>query len=125
MLAYAYLRQSRYEEAIAQLLDLPSGPFNAIRVAALGEAYGRSGNVAGAQDALGMLDSLAKTTYVSPICRLFVYAGLDNWDHAFKYMEQAFADRCPWLCLLKVDPRYYPIQSDPRFTNLLARMDLA
>ncbi|HEV2202175.1 MAG TPA: tetratricopeptide repeat protein [Bryobacteraceae bacterium] len=125
MLAYAYLRQSRFEEASAQLLELPAGPFGANRLAALGEVYGRAGNAAAARDALGELDSLAKTSYVSPMSRLAVYAGLGEWERVFEELEQAYTDQCPMLCLLKVDPRYEPIRSDPRFVNLLERMNLA
>lgn len=125
MLAYAYLRRSRFEEAIAQLLELPAGPFGANRLAALGEVYARAGNAAAARDALEELDSLAKTSYVSPMSRLAVYAGLGQWERVFEELEQAYTDQCAMLCLAKVDPRYDPIRSDPRFVKLLERMNLA
>jgi adenylate cyclase len=125
MLAYAYLRERHYDEAIAQLLELPVGPFDAARWGALGEAYACSGNQGGSRDALNQLDALARTSYVSPMYRLGIHAVLGEWDRAFEEMEQAHADHCPWLCLLKVDPRYEPVRSDPRFTGLLQRMRLS
>ena len=125
MLAYAYLRERRYGEAIAQLLELPVGPFDAARWGALGEAYACSGSLGGARDALNQLDALAKTGYVSPRHRVAIHAGLGEWDRVFEEMELAYADRGPWLCLLKVDPRYEPVRSDPRFTGLLERMRLS
>ena len=125
MLAYAYLRECRYGEAMAQLLELPVGPFDAARWSALGEAYACSGNQGAARDALNQLDALAKTGYVSPMHRTAVHAGLGEWNRAFEKMELAYANRCPRLCLLKIDPRYEPVRSDPRFTGLLERMRLS
>ena len=125
MLAYAYLGQSRHDDAIAQLLALPVGPFDANRWGALGEAYGSSGDTAGAREALRQLELLGRTEYVSPMSRLFVYTGMGEWDRVFEEMERAYADHCPWLCLLKVDPRYDPIRSDPRFKDFLDRMKMA
>jgi adenylate cyclase len=125
MLAYAYLRQGRYAEAIAQLLELPAGPYEATKWGALGEAYACSGNTSGAQDALSKIDALAQTEYVSPINRVCIYAGLRDWERVFEHLEQAYLDHTPWLSALKVDPRYDPIRSDPRTASLLTRINLA
>jgi hypothetical protein len=42
----------------------------------------------------------------------------------FEYLEEAYQTRCPWMCMLKVEPRYDPVRSDPRFIYLLERMHL-
>jgi adenylate cyclase len=124
LLAYAYLRKMMFPEAEAELLQLPEGPFSATRCGALGEVYGNWGKTQEAHDALEKLDSLAGTEYVSPISRSSVYAGLGEWDRVLDQLELAFASHAPLLCLLKVDPRYDPIRSDPRVTDLLQRMHL-
>ena len=125
LLAYAYLRESHYADAIALLHALPAGPYDAAKWGGLGESHACAGNSAGAQEALEKLAEIARTEYVSPINRLSVYAGLREWDRVLDELEQAYADHSPWLCLLKVDPRYDPIRSDARITDLLNRMGLA
>jgi adenylate cyclase len=125
LLGYAYLRKLLYPEAIAEFVRLPEGAFSATKWGALGEAYAGSGLTAEAREALQKLDALSGTEYVSPISRLSIYAGLGDWDRVIEWLEQAYTDHCPGLCLLKVDPRYDPIRFDPRVANLLERMNLA
>jgi tetratricopeptide (TPR) repeat protein len=124
LLGYAYLRKLLHAEAVAEFTRLPEGPFSATKWGALGEAYAGWGRAAEARDALQKLDTLAPADYISPISRLSVYAGLGEWDRVMEGLEQAYTDHCPGLCLLKVDPRYDPIRSASRVTNLLERMHL-
>ena len=123
-LAYSYLRQGRHADAIALLQALPEGPYNATKWGALGEAYACSGNTAAAYDALNRIATLARTEYVSPISRAAIYAGLNDWEHLFQQLEQAYLEQTPWLTSIKVDPRYDPIRSDPRFASILKRIKL-
>lgn len=124
LFAYAYLRQSRYADAIAQLEALPEGAYSATKWGALGEAYACSGDLGAAADALSKLDALASTGYVSPINRVWIYAGLREWDHVFEHLEQAYSEHSLWLSSIRIDPRFDPIRSDPRMANLLARINL-
>jgi len=39
-------------------------------------------------------------------------------------VETTYQTRCPWMCMLKVEPRYDPVRSHRRFIYLLARMHL-
>ncbi len=125
MLASSYLRKGEYSRAIAEFEALPAGGFSAARWASLGEAQALAGDTAAARETLEVLKKLASTEYVSPINRLTVYAGLGDWDHMFAEMEQAYRDHCPWMCLIKVDPRYKRIRSDPRFVDILKRVHLS
>jgi len=78
-----------------------------------------------AEETLQKLAEIARTEYVSPINRLSIYAGLRQWDRVFEELDVASSEHSPWLCMLKVDPRYDPIRSDARMTDLLNRMGLA
>jgi serine/threonine-protein kinase len=124
MLAHAHLHRLDYDQAIAHLLELPAGPYDATRWGALGEAYARAGDRSQAEMALGQLDVLSETGYVSPLHRAAIRAGLGHLDRMFEYLEEAYQTRCPWMCMLKVEPRYDPVRSDPRFIYLLERMHL-
>lgn len=124
LLGWIYIRQGRLAQAIEQFCELPEGPFLAVKLGALGEAYACLGDIAGARDALEKLDALAATGYVSPRSRCYIYAGLGDWDRLFEGLEGCYTDHCPWMSTVKVDPRFDPIKDDPRFISLLTRMDL-
>ena len=53
-----------------------------------------------------------------------VYAALGDKDQAFAQLEQAYAQRSWFLDFLKVDPELDSLRGDPRFQNLLGRMNL-
>lgn len=51
-----------------------------------------------------------------------VYAGLNDRDDAFQWLEAAYAVRDRGLTYLKVDPCVDPLRSDPRFASLIKRI---
>lgn len=124
-LAHACLRKARYADAIDALQRLPDAPgYLATKWGALGEACAMAGDKAAAHEALMTLDALAMTSYVSPMSRVSIYAGLGDWERVFDGLTQAYADHSPWLNLVKIDPRYDTIRSDTRFAKLLERIGL-
>jgi TolB-like protein/Tfp pilus assembly protein PilF len=54
-----------------------------------------------------------------------ISAGLGDRDRAFMWLARAEQSRDPELGYIKVDPRWDTIRKDPRFTTLLARLNLA
>jgi hypothetical protein len=53
-----------------------------------------------------------------------VYAGLGNKEKAFEYLEKAYQERSPDLpYFLRADLRMDTLRSDPRFPDLLRRMN--
>ena len=119
-----HTRQGRYAEAIQVLSKLPEGPFLVTKLGALGEANALAGNVDEARAALKVLDALASTEYVSPRSAISIYAALREWDRAFEELDKACTDHCPWMPSINVDPRFDPVRTDPRFSDLLRRMRL-
>jgi hypothetical protein len=60
---------------------------------------------------------------VPPSYLAIIYAGLDEKDQAFLWLERAYEERSvPYD--LKVNPWWDNLRSDPRFTDLLQRMGL-
>jgi serine/threonine protein kinase/tetratricopeptide (TPR) repeat protein len=61
--------------------------------------------------------------YVDPWMVAGIYAGLGEKDKAIEWLERAYKDRSPNICLLKVDQWFDSLRSDPRFQDLLRRMN--
>ncbi len=51
-----------------------------------------------------------------------MYTGLGNKDQAFEWLERALKNRSEELIMLKVDPQFDILRTDPRFSALLAKM---
>jgi len=61
---------------------------------------------------------------VSPAWLAEIYTHLGEKDQALEWLEKAFAERTPGLTGLKTRPHWDPLRSDPRFQDLLRRMNL-
>ena len=56
---------------------------------------------------------------------MWMYVNAGEKDQALAWMEKAFAGRSTALTSIKVNPGFDPLRSDPRFQDLLRRMNLA
>jgi len=113
----------RHEDAIASLrkaCDLWPG---SSPIAWLGLAYAAAGYRDEAHKVLRQLEELSKQRYVTPYGRARIYASLGETDETFKWLETAYQQRANWMVLLKVDPCFDNFRSDPRFQDLMRRMN--
>jgi len=53
-----------------------------------------------------------------------IYSALGEKDKAFEYLEKAREARMNHFCILKVDPRFKNLHSDPRFDEFLTSIGL-
>jgi TolB-like protein/Tfp pilus assembly protein PilF len=92
-------------------------------LAHLGEAYAAAGDRDEALNILEQLNELSSHRYVSPysFCRLC--AALGQNDEAFRWLETGYRERTAFMVVLKTDPRLDHLRSDPRFQDLLRRMN--
>jgi serine/threonine-protein kinase len=124
-LGWAYAYKGRYDEAIAALQQAKALDKRWDISAALGYAYAKAGNRDEAQKVLGELQERAKREHVSHCGFAMIQVGLGEKDEAFAALQNAYAAREDHLLLLKVDPFYDDLRSDPRCTALLRRLQLA
>jgi tetratricopeptide (TPR) repeat protein len=100
----------------------------------LASAYARAGRRADANHVLRRLQELwerqgtapawhtARSPYVCPYEVAGVYAQLGDRDRAIDWLDKAYRNRS-CLYWLRQDPRFDSIRSDPRFQELLAKMN--
>ena len=120
-----YVQQGRHVEAINEIkkaITLSNG--NTRDIATLGHAYAIAGKRSEALKILAELQELAKQKYVSPYFIALVYVGLGEKDQAFAWLEKAYQERHPYLILIKVEPVFDVLRSDPRFQDLVQRIGL-
>jgi Flp pilus assembly protein TadD len=88
----------------------------------LGNACAVAGRRAEAEKVLDKLHELSKQKHVSagPVAQ--IYAALGEKDKAFEWLKKGSEDRS--IITVKLDPVYDPLRSDPRFADLLRRMNL-
>ena len=54
----------------------------------------------------------------------WVYGALGEVDRAFEYLERAYEADPSSLYLVNVDPMADPLRNDPRFAELLRKLEL-
>jgi len=123
-LGWTHERQGRLPEAVlawekAAGLEQRRVPYS---LATVGYGYGRLGQHEKARAVLRELEHLSRDRYVAAGEKAKIFAGLRDFDRAFRWLEKAYADREPWVFGLKLDPGYDTLRADPRFEALLRRI---
>lgn len=122
-LGQAYERKKQYTEAIAALEKARTLDNNTSILGYLGYVYAASGKKAEAEKLLVDLKEISKQRHVSPYSFAIVYAGLNDKDQAFEWLDRAYEARSFSMALIKVDTVFDNLHSDPRFKELLKRMN--
>ena len=127
VLARTYVSNGKYQQAIAELEKaLALNARDPGVVGALAYAHARSGN---REKALALVEQLKRNDGPQPgsaptFALVWAYAGLDDKEQAFAWLERAREERRQRLSTLNVDPLLAPLRSDPRFTDLVHRIGL-
>jgi tetratricopeptide (TPR) repeat protein len=90
----------------------------------LGYTLAVSGQRDQARQVLTELQAQAQHTYVKPLAFAWIAIGLEETEQALAWLEQAYAERDPYLTLLNADPVYDPLRTDPRFITLVQKIGL-
>jgi tetratricopeptide (TPR) repeat protein len=125
MFGWIYREKGMYEEAIAEFREaLKKNPGGAAYIVAhLGNAYARAGRVREARECLRQLKQRSDVEAVGTYGIAIIHAGLGEKDPAFEWLEKAYEERDQGLSFLRVDATLDPLRSDPRFQDLLRRMN--
>jgi TolB-like protein/tetratricopeptide (TPR) repeat protein len=119
---WAYLGKGATGEAEAAIRKGAELSGVSVQLSFLGHAQAVNGNREDALRTLERLTALSAERYVSPYELGLIYEALGDRDQAFALLEQAFAERSPWLVYLAREPRVRHLHGDPRFDALLVRV---
>jgi Flp pilus assembly protein TadD len=123
ILGIAYERKGQFTDAVTELEkahSLENGPWVA---GYLGYVYAAAGKKAEAEKVLAQLTDLSKRQYIPAYTVAFIYAGLNDKDHAFEWLNKGYEEHSG-LALMKVETTFDNLRGDPRFKEMLKRMNL-
>jgi len=124
-LARAYQQKGMYNEAFAayqRAMQLETDGDEAIVM--LGHLYAVSGNKAQAIRTLERLRDLYERKKVAAYDLAVIHAGLGEGEQALQWLTKSYQDRFGALLLLRADPVFDSLRSDPRYQELLLRINL-
>jgi DNA-binding winged helix-turn-helix (wHTH) protein/TolB-like protein len=124
-LARAYAQWGKLDQAMAaarRAVDL-SGRSDST-LGALAKIQASAGDQTASRKILAELLGRKKQRYMSPYHLAVVYAGLGEMDAAITSLEQAYDERFNWTVFINVEPDFAALRGDPRFGDLVRRMNL-
>jgi serine/threonine-protein kinase len=114
-----------YREALQEMekaVALSRGA--AMMTADLGYVRARLGQRDEARGILQQLAEDAKHRYTPALAFAVVHVGLGEHDQALNWLEKAYEERFNRLAYLRREPVWDPLRADPRFADLLRRINL-
>ncbi len=126
VLGRAYLQKRMFKEALAQFEVMQAHPglgWDIQTQANLALTYALSGNRAEALKLLDQLKDKTHHTYLPAYEIAIVYTGLGEKEQALAWLAQAEEDRSGPIYLVKVEPIFSSLRSEPRFHELLKKMN--
>ncbi len=126
-LAQAYEQTGQFKKAVTEskkALHLAGGELSFL-AGFLGHALAVAGRKVEAQEILRDLIGLSNVKYSEPFGIAAIHAGLGERDQALEWLQKSCDEMSPFVSMfLKVDPKFESLRSDPRFADLLRRMNL-
>lgn len=119
------VEQGKFDEAIAAARKAQENSKEAADPLTY-EAYalGKSGRRTAASAILKRFLSESDHRYVSPYNTALIYSAIGDDENALKYLEKAYAEKDIRMVFLGVEPKWGALRSEPRFIELLKKMNL-
>jgi tetratricopeptide (TPR) repeat protein len=124
-LGQAYQQLGRTDEALdalAQASRLSNGNSKPISVSAY--LLATNGRFDEARHCLAVLEGRARDHYVPPIAFALAYAGLNDHERVFEWLERARLVRDVHLIYVPMDPKWDPFRMKEPFQDVLRRAGL-
>jgi TolB-like protein/Tfp pilus assembly protein PilF len=123
-LSRSYALKGSYAEAIAEADKIKPPDHMPFAVGQRGYIYALEGKRREALEVVKQLQRAASIRHIDPHYIADIYIGLRDKELAFAWLEKAYKEHSPGIIMLKVDPKYDPIRSDPRFADLMRRIHI-
>ncbi len=124
MSARVYIEKGMFSEAIAATRKTRElSTVNSAPIAFGAYALAKSGKITEARAALDEMLRFSKTRWVPPYNFALVHNALGEQDKALDYLEKSFAEKDVRMVFLKVEPTWNNLRSEPRFKDLIKRMN--
>jgi tetratricopeptide (TPR) repeat protein len=124
-LALAYAANRQFDQAIeAANKSVQLEGDNPFMLSTLSYVNGRAGKTADARHALQRLDGMGKKRPVSAFYRGFALLGMGEYKQAMNSFSKAYDERFYALAFVKFLPEFEPLRTDPRFQELVHRVQL-
>lgn len=118
-----YTEKGMHAEAVAAARNAAEISGNSQSEAYRAYALGRWGKSAEARGVLDVLLNLSEKQYVPPYNLAVAYNGLGESGKALDYLEKGFVEKDLRMVFLKVEPYWDNLRREPRFIDLMKRMN--
>ncbi len=115
----------KVEEGLRECREVyEHGGLGAMATGGMSIIYGMVGRMEDSRKMLSELSDMARTAWVPPLAFAWAYLGLQD-DCVFEWLDKAIDARDPAVTHMPSMMYYDGIREDPRFRQLLAKMNLA
>ena len=125
MLSEIYLKRGDFDKALAHVAQIARDvqTLPPAYLGFVGQIYGLTGRHTEARTVLSQLMKRRAKEHVPASALALILIGLGEHDEALRWLEVAYEERDIFLVWLKEMWIYDPLRSDPRFQDILSRMD--
>ncbi|NOT47622.1 MAG: tetratricopeptide repeat protein [Acidobacteria bacterium] len=124
VLSAAYINNGSYAEAVRESDEAKRlAPFQTHSLAYRGFALAKDGKTAEARQILDQLLAASRDRYVPPCHIAMLYTALGENEKALDQLEKAYLEKDVRIAFLKVEPRWNSLRTEPRFIDLMKRLN--